>query len=393
MSEPDAPIGIRERAGEWVATHPSSLPGRAAALRFGLPRRDDRREIAAAPATETRVLIAPANHAGQGYRWARALESSGDRIGARSLSVESAFDFPADAVVARRVFHNSPSWQHAQRRAAGAFTHVLVESLIPPFGRLNGRDLASQLASLGPRPDLAFVCHGTDVRRVRPVQRPLSPAQRQASRIARRHRQFLRDRAEPVFVTTPDLLDDVPSAIWLPVVIDIEAWTVPHRTSTGLPRVVHVPSSSVMKGTALISPTMEMLASRGVVDYTAAAGISPRCMPEIVRAADIVLDQFVLGSYGVAACEAMASGAVVVGHVAPEVRERVRSATGRELPVVEATPESLEGVVVALAEDEDRRAAISDAGRAFVTRVHGGALSADILRRSWIDDSTSRSTA
>ena len=53
----------------------------------------------------------------------------------------------------------------------------------------------------------------------------------------------------------------------------------------------------------------------GLVDYTPLRDVPWSEMPGVIASADIVLDQFALGGYGVAAVEAMASGRAVVGHV------------------------------------------------------------------------------
>ncbi len=108
-------------------------------------------------------------------------------------------------------------------------------------------------------------------------------------------------------------------------------------------------------------------------------------MPARIGQADIVLDQFRVGSYGAAACEAMAAGRVVVGHVLPEVRVTIRERTGLELPIVEATPRTLVEVVAGLLEDRERARSIGALGRAFVEQVHSGAASALALREHWID--------
>lgn len=384
---------IRERVSDWTARHPASPPGRLVALRHGRPRASDRREIATPPDTEVRVLIGPANHAGQATRWARALENAAEALGARSLAVETRFGFSADAVVVDRVFQNSRKWQRDQLDAARGFTHLLVESVRPPFGRLERRDLRRQLALLPRDISVAFVCHGTDVRANRRPAAALTPTERQTDRIAARNRSLLAELDRPTFVTTPDLLDDVPAAVWLPVVVDVEQWEHDGRSAAARLRVVHAPSKSAVKGTALIEPIVQALHEEGVIDYRPLSGVPHADMPAVLRDADVVLDQFVLGSYGVAACEAMAAGAVVIGHVAPEVRDRVQSSTGRELPLVEATPETLEQVLRRLAEASEERSRLAEAGRVFVRAVHDGRLSANILVGAWIDPSPARKTA
>ena len=103
-------------------------------------------------------------------------------------------------------------------------------------------------------------------------------------------------------------------------------------------------------------------------------------MPAVYGSADIVLDQFRIGDYGVAACEALAAGRVVVGHVSEHARAHVRHATGRDLPIVEATIDSLEAVLTDIVTHRERFAAVAREGLPFVTGVHDGRFSADVLR-------------
>lgn len=102
-------------------------------------------------------------------------------------------------------------------------------------------------------------------------------------------------------------------------------------------------------------------------------------MPAFYADADIVLDQFVLGIYGVAACEAMASGRIVMSHVDDFTRAQVRERTGLELPVHEATIESLETELRLAAAEPKTFDKLRAAGPEFVRAVHDGRRSAAAL--------------
>jgi len=98
-------------------------------------------------------------------------------------------------------------------------------------------------------------------------------------------------------------------------------------------------------------------------------------MPSQLAQADIVLDQFSLGSYGVLAAQAKAAGRVVVGHVTQEVR----SLCPGDLPIVEATPDHLVEVIRGLLTDRDVAVASAHAARRYVADVHSGERSAQVL--------------
>lgn len=382
---------------DWVAAHPMSIPGRLAALRYGRPQSGT--PVTAFAPAERRVLIAPVNYSGQGRAWAAALEATNPSISARNMAVEvpGGFAFAADLIVPVAVYQNDRDWQRRQFEAvATSATHVLVEAQEPPFGRLWGRRTDTQVAALVARGvDVAFMAHGTDVRLPsRHIARSRwshyadpSVYVPRLEQLARHNRALLDRAGRPVFVSTPDLLADVSEAQWCPVVVDPQRWANPSQVgarAAGPLRVAHAPSVASTKGTALIAPVLSKLEALGVIEYRQITGIPSAQMPEVYWNADVVLDQFRVGSYGVGACEAMAAGCVVVGHVMDDVRDIVGDTTGQRLPVVEATPDTLEAVLRALAEDGESLRNSRSAGIGFVRQVHDGRLSSSVLTKTWL---------
>lgn len=371
--------------------------GRIAARRLGAPA--PRGTI---PATEfgsapTRVLIAPVNYSGQGTAWARALEAADPEVSARNMAIEvpGGFSFDADLVVPVGTYHNDPDWQRRQFAAAAGATHVLIEAEEPPFGRLMGRSVAAQAQALQDHGvNVAYLAHGTDARlpsrhaasspwsyyRDEAVYLP------RAEQLAARNIAVVEASGRPQFVSTPDLLTDLPNATWCPVVVDPVRWASAPRIPrpAGAPlRVAHAPSNPVLKGTPLIMPALERLIDDGVITLELVQGVPSAHMPEVFARADVLLDQFRLGSYGVAACEAMAAGCVVVGQISEQVRSAVRDRSGQELPIVEADPGTIETVLRELANDP-ALSTRSELSRDFVRTLHDGRASAAALRAAWI---------
>lgn len=93
------------------------------------------------------------------------------------------------------------------------------------------------------------------------------------------------------------------------------------------------------------------------------------------RAADVVLDQFLIGTFGAVAPEAMACGTPVVMAFDSEIHRWCFS----ELPpVVDArTPEQIYSALRRLAEDDGERARLAQLGREWIERHHGWRLVAD----------------
>ena len=111
-------------------------------------------------------------------------------------------------------------------------------------------------------------------------------------------------------------------------------------------------------------------------------GVAAEQMPEVYGTADIVLDQFALGIYGVAACEALAAGRIVVSHVGEFTRDAVRDRTGLRLPIIEARADRLDAVLRSVVAERERYRALAASGPEFVRTVHDGRRSAQVLAHS-----------
>lgn len=342
------------------------------------------------PPTAVRLLVAPANFAGQGDAWARCARERLAGVSSVSMMTDNKFAFSVDYEVTPEIYRDR-AWQMAQRSwTLDTFTHVLVEAVRPVFGPLYGPTAAGDVAQLQKRGlAVAMISHGSDIRvpSDHAASHPHSPFDDAEDRTTtileartRQNVEILEKFEGPVFVSTPDLLDHVPKATWCPVVIDPDRWVsdVP-VLERDVPVVVHVPSSSRLKGSELVDPLMRELEAEGLIVYRSVRDLTHAELAEVYRDADIVLDQFVLGLYGVAAAEGMAAGRVVVAYVTDPVRDRVRAATGLEVPIVEADPETVREVILGLVTDRDRARAVAADGPAFVRAVHDGRLSATVL--------------
>ncbi len=386
-SQPQGSVGSVLEGLDGASARPA---GRVAAP-AAVPRVLGERRLT--PEPERRVLgVGPANFAGQGWAWAKAAAAALPGLRTEVFAVnQGLLTFPADRHIARRNLR-ALSWQlDEQRRVLSRYTHLLAEANRPIFGHLNGETLAADLPALrraGLR--LGIALHGSDVRdpKAHRDREKWSPFREndeffeRVSEFVAKTQRLLADFDGPVFVSTPDLLQDVPHGIWLPVVVDLHAPTGEPPMSRQLPVVLHVPSRSRLKGSADIDEILAGLHDEGVLEYRRLSGVAPADMPGVLASADVVLDQFAIGSYGVLACEAMAAGRVVVGHVRDDVRQMI----GEELPIVEATPDDVEEVLRRLFADPDAARRTAAAGRAFVERVHDGARSGAMIVEHLLDD-------
>ncbi len=344
------------------------------------------------------IGIGPANMAGQAWAWAKAAERGLPGVKAEVMVVDrgSPLMFQADDVVPAATYRNDARWaQGFEARALQEWTHALLEAGRPIFGLRHGSDFsgdAEVLRAVGI--EVGLILHGSEARDPRrhaeasawspfgdPMEELTERLQRQRDVLMPKIEEF-REQGGLVFVSTPDLLDDVPGAILLPVVVDVDAWA-PADTSAVLERdvpvVMHAPSRASLKGSQFVAEALAPLVAEGLVDYRHLEGVAPADMPARLHEADILVDQMTLGIYGVAAVEGMAAGRVVVSHVDDIVRERAAVLAGAPLPIVEATPDTLEETLRRLIADRDEGRTIAAQGLAFARELHDGRRSAEVL--------------
>ena len=350
------------------------------------------------PRQARRVYIAPVNAAEQARRWASALSDELPDLGAAYMMAPTLTGgvFKRDAPVPVGAFHLSKEWQRAEFARACEFTHVLVEAERPMFGSLFHYDVAREIAALRERGvSVAMLAHGSDVRNPAAHRRltPWSPFHQDRPEVAAlqetsdRNLKLLERLDLPTFVVTLDLLEELPRAHWCPNVAEIDRWASAAREllTEERPIVAHIPSRGWLKGSDRVDPVASALAAEGVFEYRRLSGVPQEEMPSVIGHADIVLEQFGAGAYGTTAVEAMAAGRVVVGYVLPAVRRAIEEVTGLEVPIVEATPDTLEAVLRELLADPERMRTIGARSAEFARTVHDGRLSARLLAEHWID--------
>ena len=342
------------------------------------------------PNTKYRLIIGPANFAGQGFAWARAAERAIPDLYAEALTREvGTFNFPTDDSVSPFRYQFT-KWQVQQDlRIKSKFSHALIEAGRPITSSLHGRSISGEVASFANAGiSCAVVSHGSDSRipSHHIAKYPHSPFLDAPADVV----ATLENRAKilveaysklkiPTFVSTPDLIDDLPNGIWLPVVVDQAKWKNTYLAKAGKITVLYAPSKSWMKGGPKVDEILQSLSEQGIIEYIRIDSVPADDMPRLVKSADVVIDQFALGAYGATAVQAMAAGKVVVGHVAPWVRERIPSA----VPIVEATVDQLEEAILKLTKDESLRRELGIQGEKFVTEFHNGTYSGSVLH-TWI---------
>jgi hypothetical protein len=342
------------------------------------------------PQSEVTVAIGPVNYSNQGTLWAKALVESFPQVATSTFAVDvpGGFHFPSDLIVPVDFYQRSRKWQEAQANSVSSFSHVLVEAEEPLFGRYMDRSPEKERVFLHTRGvSVAYMAHGTDIRipslhRQRTEWSPYADSTVYLEALEKRARKnvdFLSSIENEVFVSTPDLLLDLPTATWCPVVVDVDTWALREQAPKARRplRIVHAPSVQTMKGTQLIEPVLRDLDAAGIIEYRPLQGIPSQLMPKEISWADVVLDQLRLGSYGVAACEAMAAGKAIVATATGAVPEMLGDA-GLIVPIGDVR--AFRNALRKLMADAELRAKLgASAQRRFEERFHPDRVMGEIL--------------
>ncbi|MDW5329352.1 glycosyltransferase [Plantactinospora sp. KLBMP9567] len=338
--------------------------------------------------TAIRLGLGPANYAGQAAAFAQAICRDRADVSAEVVmsKLPASFDYPADVYLDASKLKDLDLQMARVQAVLGRYTHVLADAFMPVFGHLNGDNIEGDLPALRQAGiKVALLGHGSEIRHPgHHMERHEFSLFRDApagvaaklQKKAERNRRVAEESGLPIFVTTPDLLDDLPQATWAPLVVDVESWACDRPVmERARPIVLHAPSKRWTKGTDRILPVVQELHERGVIELVLAEGIPVQKMRALVQDCDIVLDQFTTGSFGAFAVEAMAAGKPVVAYLSESVSKTV----GSDLPIINASPSSLRETIEALLDDRDGTAKTGLASAEYARIYHDGSWTAHAL--------------
>lgn len=170
-------------------------------------------------------------------------------------------------------------------------------------------------------------------------------------------------------------------------IVDNNYYIVPHRLDVAefvscypdpnkkKPLIVHSPSAPITKGTRYVLEAIDKLREKYDFDFMLIQNMPHSEALKLMSEADIYLDQFVLGLYGMAALEAMSFGKPVVCYIKPSLLSEFPP----ELPVINANPTNLAEKLEVLIVDGARRREAGLLGRRYVEKYHDAAKIADQL--------------
>lgn len=158
----------------------------------------------------------------------------------------------------------------------------------------------------------------------------------------------------------------------------------PERLTTKYPdpgkksvTIVHAPSNRGFKGTSYVHEAIEKLKEKYDIEYILVEEMTQdEAFKEYLKA-DIIVDQIIGGTYGVFAIEAMGMGKPVITYITDKMRKTFPD----ELPIVSASPLTIESEIEKLILDGQRRHNLGVKGRKYIETYHDCRKNAKILAR------------
>lgn len=203
--------------------------------------------------------------------------------------------------------------------------------------------------------------------------------------------------AHTILVSTPDLLDIIPEATYLPVFLDFENFDFnKNRNDHGnMVTILHSPSATITKGSDYIHEALERIQIRfpdrvqlivpgdtekKVIQYA----MTRYHLLEAMLKSDIVIDQMLIGWFGLKAIEALALGCVVYCYI----DEKYRHYLDPDCPIEHASVLELEEKMTAyILQDhsEEEKKERRKRQMQYIQRVHHIDNYTELLRNLWLD--------
>ena len=331
------------------------------------------------------MIVMRKNLANAGRNLAHALRQSGGKIASVSISIEGqSFGQLADVSLPRALYGSLIWYRKFSAYLRERSRVLIIESGALPFRSFLPRFVEMWRFQRRGSTVLALF-HGSDIRSPSAYLRREEWAHVKAFSVSKLiglelrtllNRRLVSRLRVPVLLSTPDLIEDVPSGRWLPVVVENLVPSAKPVLADDTVTIVHCPSNPTVKGSEIVDEVLEEIRHEFPIRYCTPRNLEHRELLEIYANGDIVIDQLRVGAYGVAAVEAMALGRLVLAHVSPEVRLFIARATGMELPIVEVNPSNLREVLAEIFSDRTRFRNVAAQGPLFYKHVHSGEFSA-----------------
>ena len=150
--------------------------------------------------------------------------------------------------------------------------------------------------------------------------------------------KFAKELVKYRYVSTPDLLEFVPNAEWLPNPVDVQDLKYSKPDVSGPLKILHAPTNRQVKNTKAVETTISALKGEGLdIEFTIVEDKKHSELIKIVSKNDLVIDWLNpdYGIYGVFSIESMALGKTVICSLNDSLYEKY------DVPIISIPPKDL----------------------------------------------------
>jgi glycosyltransferase involved in cell wall biosynthesis len=147
-------------------------------------------------------------------------------------------------------------------------------------------------------------------------------------------------------------------------------------------KIIHAPSDRLLKGTDFIINAINDLKLIYDFDFELLEKIDNKSLIEKLKESDIVIDQILIGSYGLFSIEAMYLGKPVICYIAEENKEHYPE----DLPIFNANYSNIKERIEQLIINCNLRDDLGKQGYLYVTKYHDSDKIAQLLKEIYLNE-------
>ncbi len=169
------------------------------------------------------------------------------------------------------------------------------------------------------------------------------------------------------YVSTPDLLEFVPDAEWLPNPVNLDNLEYSETGTDGPLKILHAPTNRQVKNTAAVLDAISQVEMDGLdIQFTLVENVQHSELIEQVSKNDLVIDWLnpEFGIYGVFSIESMAQGRTVICTLTDSLYGKY------DLPIISIQPGDLVSKITEIYNDRQILADRGKSGHDFVQKYH-----------------------
>ena len=141
--------------------------------------------------------------------------------------------------------------------------------------------------------------------------------------IQKQYIAHLQEYVDQFIVQDPEMHSYFPDALVIPRALNIEKWPYVGLQQNDCPLVIHAPTDPESKGTKFVLSAVEDLKAEGLkFSFKLISGMKHDEAMSWYKKADIVVDQLLIGWYGVLAIECMALGKPVMVYIREDLIDK-----------------------------------------------------------------------